>query len=40
MSFSFNLSKLILKAPAIMISLLLSSNDDIIGVNSFINAFN
>ena len=34
MSFSFSLSKLILKSPAIMISLLQLSNLDIVGVNS------
>ena len=39
MSFSFSLSKLILKSPAIMISLLQLSNLDIIGVNSSINTF-
>ena len=38
MSFSFSLSKLILKFPAIMVSLQLS-NLDIIGVNSSINTF-
>ena len=39
MSFSFSLSKLILKSLAIMISLLQLSNLDIIGVNSSINTF-
>ena len=38
MSFSFSLSKLILKSPAIMILLQLS-NLDIIGVNSSIKTF-
>ena len=36
MSFSFNLSKLILKSPAIIVSLLLFSNDDMFCVNSSI----
>ena len=39
MSVSFSLSKLILKSPTIMISLLQLSKLDIIAVNSSINTF-
>ena len=40
MTFSFSVSKLILKSLEIMISLIHLSNLDIIGVNSSINTFN